>query len=69
VPPLPPGSLSKGAYVDPARPHTTLNHFDEKLLTLAGRMKTVAGARVAAGRHAFMEVFLAQFRAEWEQKR
>jgi HD superfamily phosphodiesterase len=31
-------------------------------------MKTQEGARLAAQRHAFMEQFLDQFKAEWEGK-
>jgi uncharacterized protein len=68
VPPLGAG-LSKEAYRDPARVHTSINHFHEKLLTLKDRMKTPAGAAMAAQRHAFMEAFLAQFLAEWDGKR
>jgi uncharacterized protein len=44
----------------------TLNHFYEKLLLLKGRMNTATGRKIAEGRHAYMEGFLAQFYAEWE---
>lgn len=44
----------------------TINHFYEKLLHLQERLHTAAARRVAAGRHAFMEEFLAQFLKEWE---
>jgi uncharacterized protein len=44
---------------------STINHFHEKLLLLAGRMNTAAGKRLAAGRHRFLERFLEQFHAEW----
>jgi uncharacterized protein len=43
---------------------TTINHFYEKLLLLAGRMNTATGRRLAQGRHRFLESFLEQFLAE-----
>ena len=66
--PLDPASMNKGAYRDEARTHTTINHFYEKLLTLKDRMKTRAGAALAAKRHAVLEGFLEQFLAEWESR-
>jgi len=64
IPPLEPSSLGKDAYRDPARVHTSINHFTEKLLTLQGRLKTPAGRRVGLQRHAFTAAFLEQFLAE-----
>ena len=44
----------------------TLNHFYEKLLHLKDRLNTNAARAVAAGRHAFMEAYVARFLAEWD---
>jgi uncharacterized protein len=48
---------------------TAINHFYEKMLKLKGLMNTMAGKRLARGRHAFMKKYLAQFFAEWDGKR
>ncbi|GAB3727471.1 HD domain-containing protein [Hymenobacter agri] len=44
----------------------TINHFYEKLLHLQDRLNTDAARAVAAGRHAYMEDFVARFLAEWD---
>jgi uncharacterized protein len=56
--------MTKEEYKSSAAP--TLNHFYEKLLLLKDKMNTETGKQIALERHRFMEVFLAQFYAEWE---
>lgn len=62
IPPM--MSMSKEEY----KKHkgTTVNHFYEKLLLLKERMNTETGKQIAEERHKFMELYLAQFYAEWE---
>lgn len=62
VPPV--AHASFAAYQHSTAP--TLNHFYEKLLHLHERLHTPAARRIAAGRQAYMEGFVARFLAEWE---
>lgn len=57
-------NMSKEEYKASTAP--TLNHFYEKLLLLKDRFNTKTGKKIAEGRHKYMEVFLAQFYAEWD---
>lgn len=45
---------------------TSINHFHEKLLKLAGLMNTKTAKRIARKRHVYMEKFLSEFLAEWD---
>lgn len=52
-----------------AKAEDTLAHFHEKLLHLAGRMKTKEGQTLAKARHAYMLDFLTQFVGEiWGER-
>ena len=63
----PVANMSKEQYKNAVSP--TINHFYEKLLLLKDLMYTETAKRVAAERHAFMEVFLEQFYGEWNGER
>ena len=72
------GSRSRAMYIPDAEPEMhdsaeaykasnshTINHFYEKLLLLADRMKTASARQIAKERHAYMTGFLEQFYKEW----
>lgn len=63
----PRGEMTKKEYREGTS--TSINHFYEKLLTLASHMKTKTGQDLAKKRHEFLEVYLGQFHAEWEGQR
>ncbi|CAI5744015.1 unnamed protein product [Peronospora destructor] len=62
IPPI--DSMTQVQQMDPNRPSTTINHFDEKLLKHRGMIKTNAGKRLAEEHHTFLETFLDQFYKE-----
>jgi uncharacterized protein len=45
--------------------NTTINYFYEKLLLVRDRVNTPTARRMAAHMHAFMELFLQEFYAQW----
>ncbi len=47
---------------------TTINHFHEKLLLLAGQMNTATARRIAEERTVVMKQYLERFFQEWEGK-
>jgi uncharacterized protein len=51
-----------------AKPTSTVGHFEEKLLHLAGRMHTKTAKSIAERRDAYLRNFLSQFMSEWEAK-
>jgi uncharacterized protein len=57
--------FEKSFIEDPNYKTTTIAHFYDKLLKLAGHMNTETGKALALKRHKYMEVFLEQFFAEW----
>ena len=57
-------NMTKEEYKNSTAP--TLNHFYEKLLLLKDKMNTASGKEIATERHRYMEIFLAQFYAEWD---
>lgn len=64
-PNIPPQSnMTPEAYGKSTAP--TLNHFYEKLLLLKDGMLTTSGRQLAESRHAYMQAFVDQFKAEWE---
>ncbi|HXX37475.1 MAG TPA: HD domain-containing protein [bacterium] len=58
-----PGAWS--AHRPPQR--SSIIHFQEKLLKLESTMHTATARRMARERHAFMELFLRRFFAEWHE--
>src|SRR5690606_25861855 len=60
-------NMSKEEYKASNAP--TINHFYEKLLLLKDRMNTDSGRKIALERHQFMELFLEQFYAEWDDEK
>ncbi|ORX74527.1 hypothetical protein DL89DRAFT_18408 [Linderina pennispora] len=58
--------ISYAQYVEQGGSGTAVAHFHEKLLKLAGMMKTDAAKQQAKDRHQFMIQFLAQIQQEYD---
>ncbi|MBQ6395429.1 MAG: hypothetical protein IJH87_03695 [Atopobiaceae bacterium] len=65
------GGAHGRAMHDPSGQDTTTSiaHFHDKLLKLAGMMCTAEGKRMAEGRDAVLRRFLEDFLAEWDAER
>jgi uncharacterized protein len=51
-------------YIQSERPASTIHHFYDKLLRLAGEIETPTAAKLAASRHAYLREFLNHFMEE-----
>ena len=61
------GGFRNNSIYDPENDSpSTIRHFYDKLLKLAGLMNTDAAKEIATKRHEFLELFLKQFYREWE---
>ncbi len=60
------GKMGRPIY-DPEDSTNSLQHFDDKLLRLAGGMRTETGKALAAERHKFLLQYKEQFLREWMQ--
>lgn len=60
------GGFRNNPIYDPSgEAKSTIGHFHEKLLKLKGLMNTETGKILAEQRHNFIELFLGQFKKEW----
>ncbi|WP_411272747.1 HD domain-containing protein [Daejeonella sp.] len=67
-PEIPPAmNMRKEEYKNSSSP--SINHFYEKLLLLKDQMNTETGRQIALERHSFMELYLGQFKSEWNGER
>jgi uncharacterized protein len=53
-----------GLYIQSERPASTIHHFYDKLLRLAGELETATGVKLANDRNAYLHGFIAQFMDE-----
>jgi uncharacterized protein len=61
------GGFRNNSIYDPENDSpSTIRHFYDKLLRLAGLMNTDAAKKIAVKRHEFLELYLKQFYGEWE---
>lgn len=62
-------SLKESAKAYKAGCKTSLHHFYNKLFLIKDRLNTQAAKSIAAGRHAFLQVYAEQFLEEWAAHR
>lgn len=59
--------VAERGYVQTERPASTIQHFHDKLLRLAGEFETPTAVRIARRRQEYMRRFVDEFMVEWRE--